>query len=175
MKGSSKITFLFIFLLLVSGILYFGYKDYQKFQKSQTLVTTLQPIDSTYRALRNFTPGLPADIEPIKTIQEDAVVYISPLSPCVSLIHDRNWDIYSSQRRLFQGSDQMMLFDRFWNVAWLGLKPKRSEIIDFRFYGPFRIDNVPERSFVEYLLLGRDITQSNGSFAISIFKDSCER
>lgn len=169
MRGFAKIIFLLLLIGFLSIIGYVVYQDFKTFQMAKVDIGNLQTIDSTYRELRLYNPLQTASIQPVITVSENnEPIYRSAFSPCVSLINDRNWEIFAGARRILPGYDQLMLYDRFWNVVWLGLKPKGSEIVDYRFYGPFRFSDVSERSFVEYLLIGRDITQDGSTFEISL-------
>lgn len=168
MHGFIKLIFLTIILAGLGFLAFYGYLNYQKYKNAKLVIDALPRIDQTFNALDTFQPDRPTAFLPGRTLNEGVVTYSSPFTPCLELIEDRRWLIYASQKNLLPGYTTKMYFDRFWQTVWLALLPEdENQKTLFTFYGPFLLEDLPERSFVEYILIGKDVLGDTGLISIN--------
>lgn len=175
MKG-----FIGAFILIILGVLlsfgvYYMRSDYETFSIAESKVNSLVEIESDYSYFESFTPYEPALIQPKLTLGDGKVIYTSSLAPCLTLMEDREWNIFANKNNILPGYSSMMFFDRFWRIGWLGLIERSAiESKEYVFYGPFRYSDLPSRNYIEYLLLGKDVTSEGTTLEVSGGADSCE-
>lgn len=168
MKGFFAPFLIIVLLCVLSFGIYFGLLNYQKFSGSRYAVESLDVVDSNFTFFNDYTPGKPTTIGPKVIFSNGTFTYLSPFSPCLTLIEDPNWQIYAGRGNLFQGYNSKIYYDRYWHAIWLALLPKDENPTALPvFYGPFLFEDVPKHGFTEYLLIGRDIMGSDGSINLT--------
>lgn len=167
MHGFIKLVLLAVFLTAMGFFAYLGYLNYQKYQGTKYVVDSLPRADQSFNFFDTFTPEGPSTLKPSQDLEEGSIVYSSPFSPCLDLLEDRKWNIHASQNNLLPGYITKMYYDRFWHVVWLALLPEDENPRSlFAFYGPFLLEDIPKRSFIEYLLIGKDVFDTRGLISL---------
>lgn len=163
-----RILFLALFVGLIGVTCYRGFENYQNYSNARSRIEKFTPVNSNFSYFNNFNPVNPSINPPIVDLTDGKLTYLSPFSPCLELTEDRNWQIYASKQNLLPGYTSRVYYDRFWHLIWVGLTARDNNPIAVpTFYGPFRLEDIPKRGFVEYILIGKDVLGSGGEILLN--------
>lgn len=177
MKGFVGLLLLILLLVIVSFGVYYMRSDFQIYTDTEKQVNSLMEVESDYFFFTTYTPYETALVQPELSLGENGgVVYKSAYPPCLSLTEDKQWNIFANQNDVLPAYRSTLFFDRFWRIAWLGLREKSAvESQEYVFYGPFRFSDLPKRNYLEYLLLGKDVSSTGVTIEISGGKEDCNQ
>jgi len=175
MKGYFSVVVIIIVFVIISVSLYFLLLSFQRYQGASYAVGSLTEVESHFEYFDTYIPKAKTGIQPVIQLEDDgSLTYKSSLTPCITLIADRTWEIYSRKNNLFPGFVSKMFYDHFWRVSWLGLSERSTNTTQaYVFYGPFRYVDQPKRNFLEYVLIGKDVVQDGSKIEILSQKDDC--